>query len=65
MTRDKYFVTAVAQQDAVDVYVADSGMVCIAQSDGLDEPAVVVVAPESVIAALRYAKRAARTIGAA
>lgn len=55
-------VTAVPQQDAIDVFVNDNGDIAIEQCDDRMEVSVVAVAPahvERLIKALRAAKRQA------
>lgn len=55
-------INAVPRQEEIDVYLSAGGSIIIAQSDGMDEPNLVSIAPmhvESVIRALRKIKREA------
>lgn len=55
-------ITAVRQQDEIEVYFSEGGDVVIQQPDGMDEPSRVAIAPqnvERVIRALRQIKREA------
>ncbi len=60
-------IVAVPQQDAIEVYVhPDGDAVAIRQQSGMDDPDIVLIAPqnvERVIRALRAAKREAKEQG--